>query len=379
MRVKTTRLGAAFAGAAAIALALTACSSSGSDTNGAGSGSASSSGSSSAAATSCPSGSSTLNGEGSTAQTNAMTEWIKGYTAQCSGAKVNYNPTGSGAGVSNFTAGQVNFAGSDSALSPTAGEPAAAAKTCGSTALDLPMVVGPIAIAFKLNGVQDLTLTPSVIAQIFSGKITTWNDQAIASINNGVSLPSTAIKVVYRSDSSGTTQNFETYLSKAAPTDFTAKPAKDNAATVFKGSGQAKSQGVAQAISSTEGSIGYVEYSFAVSGSLATAKIDNGGGAVEISKDTASAAAGAATVTGTGDDLSLNLDYATKVSGAYPLILVTYEIACTKYKDAATGSAVKSFLQYTAGPGQDSLAQLGYAPLPSELLTKVQASVAKIS
>ena len=377
--MKTTRLGAAFAGTAAIALALSACSSGSSNDAGGSTGSASTSDSASAPAVTCPEGSSTLNGEGSTAQTNAMTAWIKGYTTQCTGAKVNYNPTGSGSGVSNFTAGQVNFAGSDSALSPTAGEVAAATKTCGSTALDLPMVVGPIALAYKLSGVTDLTLTPSVIAQIFTGKITTWNDSKIAAINSGVSLPSSAIKVIYRSDPSGTTQNFETYLSKAAPSDFSATPAKDNAATVFKGAGQSKSQGVAQAIGSTEGSIGYDEYSFAVSGSLQTAKIDNGGGAVEVSKDTASAAAGAATVIGTGDDLSLTIDYATKTPGAYPLILVTYEIACTKYSDAAVGTAVKSFLTYTSGAGQDLLAQQGYAPLPSELLTKVQASVAKIS
>ena len=378
--MKLTRAAALATGVMATAVALAACGSSGggAGTTGASSGGTTSSAaaSSASAAPTCSTG--TLNGEGSTAQTNAMTAWINAYTKACTGAKINYNPTGSGAGVSQFNAGQVNFAGSDSALDPTKGEVAAAAKVCGSTALDLPMVVGPIAVAYKLKGVTDLTLTPSVLAKIFTGKITTWNDAAIKAINSSVTLPSTKINVVFRSDASGTTQNFETYLSKAAPTDFTATPAKDNAATVFKGTGAAKSQGVAQAISTTEGAIGYDEYSF-VATSLSTAKIDNGGGAVAVNKQTASAAAGAATIKGTGDDLSLTLDYATKVPGAYPIVLVTYEIVCTKYKTPATGTFVKNFLTYTANGGQSLLTGLGYAPLPAALQTKVNASVAKIS
>ncbi len=366
----------------ASALALAACGSSGgSDKSSAPAGASTSSASTSASSgggstSGCPSG--TLNGEGSTAQTNAMTAWINAFTKKCSGAKINYNPTGSGAGVSQFNAGQVNFAGSDSALDPTKGEVAAAAKTCGSTALDLPMVVGPIAVAYKLNGVKDLTLTPSLLSKIFTGKITTWNDAAIKTANPSATLPSTKISVIFRSDASGTTQNFEKYLAAAAPSDFTATPAKDNAATVFKGTGAAKSQGVAQAISTTEGAIGYDEYSF-VATTLSTAKIDNGGGAVAVNKTTASAAAGAATVAGTGDDLTLKIDYATKTPGAYPIILVTYEIVCTKYKDAAVGTFVKDFLTYTSSDGQALLTGLGYAPLPSALQTKVQASVAKIS
>jgi phosphate transport system substrate-binding protein len=366
--VKLNRAGLA-AGVLLTVTALAACSSSGSKNDksaDAGSGSVA-----------CSKG--TLNGEGSTAQTNAMTAWINGYTKACSGAKVNYNPTGSGAGISSFTAGQVAFAGSDSALDPTKGEVAAAQKQCKSTPLDLPMVVGPIALAYKLNGVDKLTLTPDLIAKIFTGKITKWNDPAIAAKNSGANLPATAISVIYRSDASGTTQNFEKYLAATDPTDFTAEPAKDNAQKVFAGQGKAKSQGVAAAIAATEGAIGYDEYSFAVSSSLQTVAVDNGGGPVEVSKDTASAAAGAAQITGTGDDLTLKLDYATKTPGAYPLILVTYEVACTKYSDSATGTFVKNFLNYTADQGQSALAQLGYAPLPTDLQAKVKASIAKIS
>lgn len=382
--MKLTRVGLG-AGVLAASLAMAACSSSGggggssSSASGSssGSGSSSSSGSAGGGGATCSTG--TLNAAGSTAQTNAMTAWINGYTKSCSGAKINYNPTGSGAGVTSFTAKQVQFAGSDSALSPDKGEPAAAAKACGSAALDLPMVVGPIALGYNISGVKKLTLTPDLVAKIFTGKITTWNDSQIKAKNAGVTLPSSKINVIYRSDASGTTQNVENYLKATAPTVFTATPAKDNAAQVFKGQGVAKSQGVSAAIKSTQNSIGYAEYSFAVSSSLDTASIDSGAGAVAVSKDSASAAAGEATVSGTGDDLSLKLNYKPTSAQAYPLILVTYEIVCTKYSSATVGTFVKNFLTYTSGSGQDLLAQLGYAPLPTALLTKVKASVAKIS
>ena len=374
--MKLNRVGLG-AGVLVAAVAMAACSSSG--TGGSKSGAASSGGSSTAAAAkgSCSTG--TLNAAGSTAQTNAMTGWVNGYAKQCTGAKINYNPTGSGAGITSFNAKQVDFAGSDSPLDPTKGETAGAQKACASAPLDLPMVVGPIAIAYNLKGVQNLTLTPDLLAKIFTGKITTWNDAAIKAKNASAKLPSSKISVIYRSDASGTTQNFEKYLAATDPTDFKAMPAKDNASQVFKGQGEAKSQGVSAAIKSTANSIGYDELSFAVSSSLATVAIDSGAGAVQVSKTSASAAAGAAQVVGTGDDLSLKLDYKPTAKGAYPLILVTYEIACTKYADPTKGTFVKNFLNYTVDTGQASLAQEGYAPLPSALQTKVKASIAKIS
>lgn len=374
---------------AAGSVALAACGSSGGgsgSTNAAGGGNttagSSTSGSGSATSGSGGSGSCAsgkIDSEGSTAQANAMTEWIKDYQQQCSGATITYNPTGSGDGVTAFIAGQHAFVGSDSALDPSKGEVKGAQKRCGSTPLDLPMVVGPIAVAYKLNGVSKLILDGPTVAKIFLGKIKTWNDPAIAKLNSGVKLPSTPISVFYRSDSSGTTQNFEKYLAATAPSVFTATPDKDSSKSGFVGQGKAKSSGVADAVSKTNGSITYVEFSYAVSSGLSTADIDNGSGPVELSKDSASAAAAAAKVTGTGNDLTLSLDYATKAKGAYPIILVTYEIACSKYTNAAQGNLVKSFLSYTAGDGQSVLPKLGYAPLPSSLDAKVKQSIAAIS
>ena len=375
----TTRTGL-LAALAAGAVALTGCGSdSGSSANAGGSSPAgSSSTGSSTGGADCAGGS--LKAEGSTAQKNAMEQWIQDFQKKCSGTTVTYNGTGSGAGVSNFIAKQDDFAGSDSALDPAKDEVAKASAACGSPALNLPMVTGPIALAYKVNGVKDLTLTPQLIAKIFLGKITSWDDPAIKAANSGASLPATKITVFYRGDSSGTTQNFEKYLAANDPADFTSKPDKDSSKAGFAGQGKTGSQGVQQAIGSTEGSIGYVEWSFAVSGNLDTAKVDNGAGAVELTADSAGAAVAAAKVASNGGkDLTLKLDYATKASGAYPIILVTYEIVCSKYADAKIGSLVKSFLTYTAGDGQAALQDLGYAPLPTEIQSQVQAAVASIS
>jgi phosphate transport system substrate-binding protein len=380
--VKLYRIGAT-AALIAGALALSACGSSGGSTDTSSAAAGGSSAATSAAASSaapattvtCATGS--LKADGSTAQQNAMSQWIKDYQAKCSGATIAYAGGGSGQGVTDFIGKQVDFAGSDAALSPSKGETTKATAACGSPALDLPMVTGPIALAYKLNGVSDLTLTPDLIAKIFQGTITTWNDPAIKAANPSANLPSTKITVFWRSDQSGTTQNFETYLKAAAPADYTATPSKVWSGKV--GQGKSGSQGVQQGVQGTEGAIGYLEWSFAVSGNLDTAKVDNGGGAVDLSADAAGKTVADAQVVGTGDDLSLNINYATKAAGAYPIVLVTYEIVCTKYANPTQGALVKSFLTYTSGAGQAGLPDLGYAPLPASVLSKVQAVVAKIS
>jgi phosphate transport system substrate-binding protein len=365
----------------ASAMVFTACSSSGGSKSAGGSTTSAAAGSSSSAAASssapakpvCSSG--TLNSDGSTAQQNAITQWIKDYQTACPGATINYSGGGSGQGVTDFKSGKVDFAGSDAALN--AADMATATTQCGSPAIDLPMVTGPVAVSFHVGGVSKLTLTPKLIAQIFLGTITKWDDPAIAAENKGVTLPSAPITVFFRSDSSGTTQNFETYLQATDPTDFTATPSKVWAGKV--GQGKSGSQAVQQGLQSTDDSIAYLEWSYTGGSGISNALIDNGGGAVALSAQSAGAAVSAATIIGTGSDLSLKLDYTTTAAGAYPLILVTYEIVCTKYADAAKGALVKNFLTYTANGGQAGLPDLGYAPLPASILTKVQAAVATIS
>ena len=313
---------------------------------------------------------------GSSAQANAMSEWIKGYTAKCTDASINYQSVGSGAGVQAFIDGSTAFGGSDSALKDEEHAPADARCKTGK-AIDLPMVAGPIAVAYNLDGVDSLTLTPSIIAKIFSGKITKWNDKAIADANSGVKLPATAIQAFHRSDSSGTTDNFTKYLTASAGADWTYGKAKEWKAP--GGQGAKGSEGVSAAVKQTQGGVGYMEYSFAKNAALGVAKVDNGGGAVELTTEAIGKGLEAATVSGTGNDLALKLDYATKAAGAYPIFLVTYEITCEKGLPADQLALVKSFLTYTAGDGQQALTDLGYAPLPESLLTKVRAAVAALS
>ncbi len=360
-------------------LTLAAC---GSDpTTGGASGTSTSgaSGTTSAAAADCGTG--TLNAEGSSAQKNAIEEAISSYNEKCSAAKLNYNPTGSGAGIKQFIAGQVDFAGSDSPLKTTEKDGRIEAKdaetTCGSPAWNIPMVTGPIAIAYNVKGVDKLILTPAVASDVFTGKITTWNDAKIAAVNPGVTLPATAIKIFFRNGESGTTENFTKYLQGAAPTGWTAEPGKK---WTGKGEGKEGSAGVAEGVKSTDGGITYVEWSYAKDNKLGIAQVDNGAGAVELTGESVGKAVAAAKAAGEGNDLRLKLDYATKESGAYPILLVTYEIVCSKNKDAAKQADIKAFLKYFASEDtQKGLEEIGYAPLPTEIQAKVETAIAALS
>jgi len=240
------------------------------------------------------------------------------------------------------------------------------------------MVIGPIAIAYNLDGVSKLVLDGPTAAKIFAGTIKTWNDPAIAKLNAGVTLPSAPISVFFRSDESGTTENFTKYLAAAGGGAWTGKPAKKWTGT---GAGKEKSAGVAEGVKSTKNSITYVEMSYAVDNKLGVAQIDNGSGTpVELTADSAGKALAAAKIKGTGNDLAMSIDYTTKEAGAYPIILVTYEIACSKGLPAEKTALVKSFLSYfVSKDGQGALTALNYGPLPEEIRTKVDAAIQSIS
>jgi len=354
----------AFAGA----LALTACSES-SDT---GSGEESPS----ASAIECASGN--LSGEGSSFQKNAITEWVKNYQQACPGATINYNPTGSGAGIKQFNAGQVDWAGSDSALKEE--EAAAALARCGDNpAWNLPMVSGAISIAFNVDGVESLALTPELTAKIFIGEITKWNDPAIAAENEGVTLPDAKITVFFRSDESGTTDNFTKWLNASAPEVWTAEPGKAWPAGAT-GEGKEKNAGLLDAVTANPNSITYVDYSDALAGGVKYAAMDLGSGPVELTADSAAAAIALAEVVGEGNDLKLKLDYATTEDGVYPIVAVAYEIVCSSGLEAGKADLLKSFLTYTSSAeGQDVLSKLGYIPLPEGVQGQVSGAVAALS
>lgn len=330
---------------------------------------------------SCPSGK--LTAEGSSAQANAISEVIASYGEVCgSGAQIEYNPTGSGAGIKSFYNGLVDFAGSDSALKTEEKdgviEADKAKERCGGNpAWNLPMVVGPIAFVYNLDGVDELTMNAEVLAQIFNGTIKNWNDPKIAKLNPGVNLPGDAITVFFRSDESGTTENTTKFLKAAGKGAWKAEPAK---AWTGVGEGKNKSSGIAEGVSNTKNSISYVEWSYAKDNNLATAALDSGSGATELTAEAVGSAVSAAHVTGQGNDLSLSLKYDGLSQGAYPALLVTYEIVCSKGLDADKTALLKDFLTYFASQEtQGKLEELGYAPLPSDLLSKVDTAVKAIS
>ncbi|WP_328841346.1 phosphate ABC transporter substrate-binding protein PstS [Nakamurella leprariae] len=396
MKNTRTRVSTLLALAAAGALTLSAC---GSDDNTAtpssssSSSSSASSGSTSTGATSSSSGTTgsgdtttfegagftcaegDLRSSGSTAQGRVMEQWIADFNALC-GANVNaYGGGGSGKGVQDFVGNQTDWAGSDSALNADQ-QTQAEARCEGNPAWNLPMVVGPIAMAYNLDGVDSLVMTPAVLAGIFDGTITNWNAPEIAEINSGASLPDLAIQAVHRAEDSGTTANFTRYLKAAAGDAWGFEPG--NAWQAPGGVAAQGSDGVSQQVEGTPGSIGYVEWGFAEDAGLGIAQIDNGGGAVELTAETAGNALAAAEVVGEGNDLALKLDYATQEADAYPAVLVTYEIVCS----AGNGDNVdllKSFLGYMATDGQASMEELGAAPLPAELQTRVVESIQAVS
>jgi len=343
------------AAALALGLSLTACGAANEK---------SSSSSSSASAGGNLSG--TLNGAGSSAQEAAQGAWTAGFQQANSGVTVNYDPSGSGAGVEQFQAGAVGFAGSDAYLDDKG--LADSKKVCqGKTAIEVPDYISPIALVYNLPGVSKLQLTPDTAAQIFAGKITKWNDPAIKAENSGAKLPSESITAVHRSDDSGTTNNFTDYLHQAAPSSWTAAAAET---WPFKsGEGANGTSGVIEAVKNGKGTIGYADASQA--GSLGKASIKVGSAYVA---PTASAAAKAADVSKrvpgrANNDLALQIDRTTTESGAYPLVLVSYAMACPTYKDAKTAKLVKDYLTYAvSSDGQNAAAKAaGSAPLSSTL------------
>ncbi|MET7293426.1 phosphate ABC transporter substrate-binding protein PstS [Streptomyces griseoloalbus] len=356
------------------ALALTAC---GSDDTGGNSNGGDSSAAAQAGNIDCGDAKGQLQASGSSAQKNAIDAWVKQYSAACKDVQVNYNPTGSGAGITAFLQGQTAFAGSDSALE--AEEIEQSKKICkDGQGVDLPMVGGPIAVGFNVPGVDTLALDASTLAKIFDSKITNWNDEAIAKLNPDAKLPDLKIQAFHRSDESGTTDNFTTYLKEASPKDWSYEPSK---AWEAKGGQSAQgSSGVAQQVKQTSGAISYFELSYAKDGIKTVDIKTEAAEPVKATIENATAAIGAAKVVGTGKDLALELDYTPSAAGAYPIVLVTYEIVCDKGNKAETLPATKSFLNYMASEdGQALLADAGYAPMPEEIITKVRETISSLA
>lgn len=318
----------------------------------------------------------TLTGMGSSAMAVAQENWIAQFQTASPDVTVLYSPDGSGAGRDAFMGGGADFAGSDRAF--TIEENVAGAfKSCTaeSKALDLPVYISPIAVVFNVEGVDTLNLTPDVLAAIFKGDITNWSDEKIAALNPDATLPDRVITAVHRSDDSGTTDNFTTFLSNAAGDVWDAEP--DGAWPYPRGEAAKGTSGVISAVASGVGTIGYADASQA--GDSTTASIGTDGAFELPTPEAAAAAVEASPVEEGRDEHDLALDLDSAASG-YPIVLVAYALACTDYEDEANAALVKAYLGYIASEeGQQVAADgAGAAPLSPALRERVLAAIASI-
>jgi phosphate transport system substrate-binding protein len=359
----------AIALAIAATLLVAACGSSNNTTTGTGgSGSGGSSG-----------GGGTINGAGSTLAAPIYQQW--GSTLKGQGLTVNYNPVGSGAGITQLQSAVVDFAGSDPALKP---EDQTKAK---GTMLQFPVAFGAITMSYNLKsaGIKSgVNLTGPVIADIFMGKVTKWNDPAITNLpgNAALHLPSTAITVVHRSDSSGTTAGFTTFLADTSP-EWKSSVGSGKDVKWPTGTGAAKNSGVAATIQQTDGALGYVEQAYALQNGFTYAAVQNS--AQKFILPTIEATSAAADGITVPPDLGISTINSPNPA-AYPIVsqtfLIAYEDACKAGFNSGVAKGVKQFLTYAFGDGQKTLGsgsgQLPYAPLPSSLSSKDTQQLSKL-
>ncbi len=367
--MSTRRIGAvALSLAASLVVAACGSSSSSSSSSGGSTGSATSSSSSSSGG----SGSGTINGAGSTFAAPIYSQWGQNLSSQ--GLTVNYNPLGSGAGIAGLQSGTLDFAGSDPAEKP------AEVKAGKGPVLQFPIAFGAITVSYNLSGVKSgLKLDGKTLGDIFLGKVKTWNDPEIKSLNPGVSLPSSAITVVHRSDSSGTTKGFTTFLAAYNPDWVKTAGFRIRRVKWPVGTGAPKNAGVAAAIKQTPGAIGYVEQAYALQNGFTYASVKNKSGA--FIAPTLAAASAAATGIKVPPDLSISTIDSPNPT-AYPItsqtFVVIYQDMCKAGRSQSAASGVKKFLTYGLGPGQKVEESLYFAPLPAPLLSKATAQLSQI-
>jgi phosphate transport system substrate-binding protein len=324
----------------------------------------------------------TLAGAGSSAQEAAMRAWIVGFNETNPEVVVSYDAVGSGGGREQFVSGAVSFAGSDAALDEE--ELSGAQERCaGGEVIELPLYVSPIAVVYNLPDVEaeNLQMSAATIANIFNGTITNWNDPAIAAENPDVTLPDLAITPVHRSDESGTTENFAEYLQLASGGAWSHEATGD---WPIEGgqSGQGTS-GVIGVVEAAEGAIGYADASRA--GELGTVALKVGEEYVSVSPEAAAAVIDASPAAEDASETRLTIDIArdTTEANTYPLVLVSYEIACQTYEDANEAELVKAFLTYVASEeGQQRASDpsvAGSAPISEDTRAEVQAVLDTIS
>jgi phosphate transport system substrate-binding protein len=330
----------------------------------------------------CSKGDKTLSGAGATFPYPLYTKWAADYLVKC-GVQINYQSIGSGGGVKAFTANTVDFGASDAFLSDA--EIAATAKN--GVPVEIPVAFGAVVVAYNLKGLSaPLKMTGDIIAGIFDGKITKWNDASIASANPGVTLPSTDISVVHRSDGSGTTSIFTTYLTAASADWVTTVGKGDKTKSAGKtvtwpvGLGASGNEGVTQGINQTDGGVGYIELQYALSNKIPFADVKNSTGAW-ITPSLASVNA-AANLTSYPADLRFNLANSPVATG-YPITgstwLIVYQDLSKVMKSKDRANALVDYLWWAIHEGQAENSTLQYASIPANLLPQDEAAVKSIT
>jgi phosphate transport system substrate-binding protein len=351
---------------AVLALGAAACGSDDTNPSSGGSSSSSSSGGGTAKAGGA------INGAGATFPAPVYQEWAARFK-ESAGTTINYQPIGSGGGIAQFSAGTVDFGASDA---PMKDDEIATAQKKGSEPVHVPTVLGAVTISYNLEGVQQgLKLDGKTAADIFLGKIKTWNDPAIAAQNSGLKLPSANITVCHRSDESGTTKNFTEFLADYSSA-WKGGPGVDKSVKWPTGTGAKGNDGVAGCVKQTKGSVGYVEQAYALQNKFTTAAVKNkAGNYVEPSLQATSAAATGVTPP---EDLRFSTINATG-DQAYPISAVTFLLVwqdmCKAGMQQKQAKLVKNWLGFALGDGQAVAPQLQYAPLPDAIKSKAQAKV----
>ncbi|HYR61149.1 MAG TPA: phosphate ABC transporter substrate-binding protein PstS [Actinomycetota bacterium] len=317
---------------------------------------------------------SSITGDGSTFVQPLYTKWGTDFNA-VSHIQVAYTGTGSSQGIKDIIGKTVDFAGTDA--------PYVAPATQTATILNIPTALGAVAVIYNLPGVKTLQLSGQTLADIFQGKLSAWNNAEIKADNPGVTLPSTPITIVHRSDGSGTTYIFTTYLSTVSAAFKTAigagtGPTWPTSANFKAG---AKSAGVDQVVKSTPGAIGYVELTYAVQTTTPAAAVQNGDRSAYVAPSVSTTAAAAANFdpsTLQPTNLVFNLLNAPG-KDAYPIAGPTYALVYQKQDSGPKGEAVVQFLNYGLTTGQQSEAALYYVALPSALTTKCLAALKTVT
>jgi phosphate transport system substrate-binding protein len=315
-----------------------------------------------------------INGAGATFPNIIYQDWMLTYNQTHADVKLNYQSIGSGGGIRQFSDGTVDFGATDAPMADSA------IAAIQGNVLHIPTVMGAVVIIYNLQGVsQAVRLTPDVVADIFLGKITKWNDARLATANAGLTLPAADIIVVHRADGSGTSFAFTDYLSKVSP-EWQQKVGKGPSVNWPVGLGGRGSEGVSSTVSQTPGAIGYVELAYATINKIQFATLRNSSGNwISPSLEAVTAAA-----TGAMKDMGPNTDFRVSITNssgaqAYPISTFTWLLLHKSYSDTAKARALVQFVWWAEAEGQAKAPQLGYAPLPKELHPWIEARLKSIT